>query len=614
MKKYGIFSNYAYFLSRWWKADRKLFALTGADIGLNVLAAAGITLLSAWVVSLLERHLALENVLLTIGMAVVGYVLIQSAWEFYNVMASFRIRKAIVQHFSMGLVQKSLELSYERLEENGIQEERKMAQLAVLDGLEEFWYSTSEILVNALKLLVFGGVVASLNPVLILILTGICLIQLTGYKIAADYEQKTKEKLKGLNVTKEYIQNKAFDVSAAKDIRLYQMQDWLKAVFRRTNRQYTRIRSRIGVGYFLYNIVEQLLQLIREAVIYGYLIYQISQGLNASLAVLYLRSATEFTDRFYRLSICLPEIIRIQNWLADYRKYMEEENRRPENEGEPVPERKGYGRQEEADGALEIEFRDVSFSYPGSRETVLSHLSFVIRAGEKLALVGLNGAGKTTIVKLICGFYSGYEGSIRINGRDLRSLDLEAYREKLAAVFQKTRLLSASVSENILCREDDGTEEEECERLLKSVELWDRVRTFPEGIHTILEKDVKEGGVLLSGGEEQKLLLARLLHKRAGLCLLDEPTAALDALAENRVYEQYRKLTEGRTVLFISHRLASTQFCDRILFLEDGRVREEGTHEELLALGGGYSRLFEVQRKYYAAQERQEGGSPDEFL
>ena len=442
MKKYGIFTNYAYFLSRWWKADRKLFALTGADIGLNVLAAAGITLLSAWVVSLLERHLALENVLLTIGMAVVGYVFIQSAWEFYNVMASFRVRKAIVQHFSMGLVQKSLELSYERLEENGLQEERKMAQLAVLDGLEEFWYSTSQILVNALKLLVFGGVVASLNPVLILILTGICLIQLTGYKIAADYEQKTKEKLKGLNVTKEYIQNKAFDVSAAKDIRLYQMQDWLKAVFRRTNRQYTRIRSRIGVGYFLYNIVEQLLQLIREAVIYGYLIYQISQGLNASLAVLYLRSATEFTDRFYRLSICLPEIIRIQNWLADYRKYMEEENRRPENEGEPVPERKGYGRQEEADGALEIEFRDVSFSYPGSRETVLSHLSFVIRAGEKLALVGLNGAGKTTIVKLICGFYSGYEGSIRINGRDLRSLDLEAYREKLAAVFQKTRLHS----------------------------------------------------------------------------------------------------------------------------------------------------------------------------
>ena len=232
MKKYGIFSNYAYFLSRWWKADRKLFALTGADIGLNVLAAAGITLLSAWVVSLLERHLALENVLLTIGMAVVGYVLIQSALEFYNVMASFRVRKAIVQHFSMGLVQKSLELSYERLEE-------------ILDGLEEFWYSTSEILVNALKLLVFGGVVASLNPVLILILTGICLIQLTGYKIAADYEQKTKEKLKGLNVTKEYIQNKAFDVSVAKDIRLYQMQDWLKAVFRRTNRQYTRIRSRI---------------------------------------------------------------------------------------------------------------------------------------------------------------------------------------------------------------------------------------------------------------------------------------------------------------------------------------------------------------------------------
>ena len=603
-RKHGILSNYRYFLAKWWQADRTLFALTGADIGLNVLTAVGLTLLSSWVVYLLERSLSLESVLFTVCAAVTAYVVAGSAQRFFSELWSgFRIEKAITQRFSMDLVKKSLELSYERLEENGIQEERKMAQLAVMDGLGEFWYSTSQILVNAMKLLIFGGVVASLNPALILILTVVCLIQLTGYRIAADYEQKTKEKLKGLNVTKEYIQNKAFDVAAAKDIRLYQMQDWLKAVFRRTNRQYTRIRSKIGLGYFLYNIVEQLLQLIREAVIYGYLIFQISQGMSASLAVLYLGAATEFSDRFYDLSTCLPEIIRIQNWLTDYRQYMEEKNRRPENEGGAVA----------CANALSIEFRDVSFSYPGSGQPVLSHLSFTLRAGEKLALVGLNGAGKTTIVKLICGFYSGYTGSIRINGAELSGLNLEAYRERIAAVFQKTQLLSATISENILCREDDGTEEKECEELLRRVELWERVKAFPQGVHTTLEKDVKEGGVLLSGGEEQKLLLARMLHKDAGLLLLDEPTAALDALAENRVYEQYRKLTGEKSVLFISHRLASTRFCDRILFLENGCVQEEGTHEQLLASGGGYSRLFEVQRKYYARQEMQEGGCEDAF-
>ena len=601
-KKHGIFSNYRYFLAQWWRADRKLFALSGADIALDVLVTAGLTLLSAYVVYLLEQRLALGNVLVILCAAVAAYVAVESAQTlFFHLARGFRIQKGVIQGFSMALVRKSLELSYERLEETEIQEERKMAQMAVLDGLEEFWYSSSQLLANALKVLVFGGVIASLNPALILLLTGICLIQLTGYKLAADYEQRTKEKLKSLNVTKEYIQNKAFDVSAAKDIRLYQMQDWLRAVFRRTNKQYTRIRSRIGIGYFLYNIVEQLLQFTREAVIYGYLIYQISQGMNASAAVLYLGAATEFADRFYNLSRCLPEIIRIQNWLTDYRQYMEEENRRPENEGEEVPE----GQNGKAE-ALAIEFRDVSFSYPGSGEAVLSHLSFTMRAGEKLALVGLNGAGKSTIVKLLCGFYSDYTGSILINGKELGCLNLQKYRERIAAIFQKTQLLSASISENIRCREDDGTEKESCEALLRRVELWDKVSTLPEGIHTSLQKNTSGEGVLLSGGEEQKLLLARMLYKGAGLCLLDEPTAAPDALAENRVYEQYRELTGERTVLFISHRLASTRFCDRILFLKDGGIREEGTHEELVSLGGDYSRLFEVQRKYYAEQARRE--------
>lgn len=597
-KKYGVFSNYRYFFAQWWHADRTLFVLSGADILLDVLVAAGLTILSSYVVYLLEQRLPLGNVLLILCVAVAAYVAVGSAQTLFNTLSlGMRIQKAVIQHFTMMLVRKSLDLSYERLEETKIQEERKMAQLAVLDGLDEFWYSTSQLLANALKVLVFGGMIASLNPALILLLSGICLIQLTGYKLAADYEQKTKEKLKHLNVTKEYIQNKAFDVSAAKDIRLYQMQDWLRTVFRRTNKQYTRIRSRIGIGYFLYNIVEQFLQLFREGVIYGYLIYQISQGMNASMAVLYLGAATEFADRFYKLSTFLPEILRIQNWLTDFRQYMEEENRRPEKEGELI----------RGTEPLEIEFRDVSFSYPGSENPVLSHLSFTMSAGEKLALVGLNGAGKSTIVKLVCGFYSDYTGSILVNGKELGRLNLEAYRERIAAIFQKTQLLSATISENVRCREDDGTEEEVCEALLRQVELWDKVTTIPEGIHTVLQKDTSGEGILLSGGEEQKLLLARMLYKQAGLCLLDEPTAALDALAENRVYEQYRDLTGERTVLFISHRLASTQFCDRILYLENGRVQEEGTHEELLALGGGYSRLFEVQRKYYARQAQEEG-------
>ena len=251
-----------------------------------------------------------------------------------------------------------------------------------------------------------------------------------------------------------------------------------------------------------------------------------------------------------------------------------------------------------------FKIENLSFTYPGSDNEVLSHLNLKIDFGKKIALVGSNGAGKSTIVKLICGFYSCYSGDIYINGINMKELDLADYRKKIAAVFQKTELLSTTVAENILCREENDPQE--VERCLKKVDLWDKIQGFSLGMDTVLHKDTSEEGIRLSGGEEQKLLLARAIHKNAGLFLLDEPTAALDALAENRMYEQYNELIEDKTALFISHRLASTQFCDKILFLKNGVICEEGTHSELMERGGSYYEMFEIQSKYYKNQKQQE--------
>lgn len=595
-KTYGIWSNYRYFYAGWRRADRLLFAIGGAAVILEIGAASGTIFLSACIVWLLEQRLGLFGVMSRLLAVLLAYILVQSFGKRFGNLSEFRVRKTTIQIFFMRLVRKSLALSYERLEEAKVQGERRMAENAVRDGLENFWLVTQESIAIAGKLLLSGTILAALNLRLVLLLTGICLVQFLGYKLAADHEQRTKEDLKGPDVTREYIQNKALDASVGKDIRIYQMQGWLRRVFRDTNRQCTRVRSRIAAGYFLYNIVEQLLQLLREGIIYGYLILQIGRGMNASLAVLYLGAAMEFADRFYDLSTCIPRLLRCQNWLTDYRRYLEEKDYHPQNEGE-TPDG-GWN------APVTIEFRDVSFTYPGSERAVLSHLSFRLRAGEKLALVGVNGAGKSTLVKLICGFYSGYEGKILIDGRELGELNLKEYRRKIAAVFQKTAVLSASVAENVLCREE--TDQAACEAVLEQVGLWDKIQELPEKAQTCMHRDVEENGVFFSGGEEQKLLLARALQKGAGVLLLDEPAAALDAIAETAMYEQYRSLTGLKSVLFISHRLASTRFCDRILFLENGRVQEEGTHEELMAQKGSYYQMFEVQRKYYRQEAAHE--------
>ena len=249
-----------------------------------------------------------------------------------------------------------------------------------------------------------------------------------------------------------------------------------------------------------------------------------------------------------------------------------------------------------------IEFEHVSFAYPGSDRKVLKDINLVVGKGEKVAIVGVNGAGKTTLMKLTCGLLLPVSGRILINGKDMAEIEPEERYSWFSCAFQDIQFLPLSIKENIsmLLEDADSLKIWEC---LKQAGIKDEIGSLPLRLDTMMEKTLNKNAVDFSGGQKQKLILARALYRDAGVLVLDEPTAALDALAENDIYEKYARFAKGKTSFFVSHRLSSTRFCDRILLINGGNIAEEGTHEELLAAGGLYAEMFEMQSKYYKEGE-----------
>lgn len=245
-----------------------------------------------------------------------------------------------------------------------------------------------------------------------------------------------------------------------------------------------------------------------------------------------------------------------------------------------------------------IEFRDVSFTYPGTQVKVLDHVSITIRSGEHLSIVGLNGAGKTTFVKLLCRLYDVDQGEILLDGVNIKDYEYVEYMKLFSVVFQDFKLLAFSIRENIIL--DQKASEEEIANIYKLAGIEDKIISLEKGIDTIIFKSFDKDGIELSGGEQQKLAIARALYKNSLIVILDEPTAALDPIAEYDIYRQFDTLVGGKTAIYISHRLSSCKFCDKIAVFAEGMIKEYGNHDELVNLSGGiYPEMFAAQAQYY---------------
>ena len=457
---------------------------------------------------------------------------------------------------------------------------------------------TLQLIKNIILWFLCGGIVSLVSPWLIPVLTLGPIVNWLASRIYQRWEYSIREQVETVGRKLAYITFLPGDFGAAKDIRIYGLAGWFRRLYCDIKAQSVGMRNRRLWREFLVRIADLLLILIRDGAAYALLIVMTARGeMSPDRFVLCFGAISSFAGFIGGIVSSFNGMRETSLVLCDLREYLD------------LPDRDGTGeaRAEDVKSGPEIVFDKVCYRYEGAEEDTIRDLSLTIRPCEKIALVGENGAGKTTLVKLICGLYQPTSGEIRVNGHPVGEYRTADYYTLFSPVFQDIRTSVFTLAETVSGAWESETDLERADTCMRMAGLGDKIDSLPLGIHTPLDKQVNEDGIELSGGELQKLMLARALYKDAPVLVLDEPTAALDPLAENAVYQNYNEMSAGKTALFISHRLASCRFCDRILCLDGGRIVESGSHAELMKQGGKYAGMYEMQSVWY-----REGGKPNE--
>ena len=460
------------------------------------------------------------------------------------------------------------------------------------DSGEAVWKTMTDLTTNVISFLIYLLLLAQAGPWV----AGLCMVLAAAGYFAGEHirswRYRHREEEGRLNSHLDYMIARSRDIQLAKDIRIFGIGPWLTELYGK----YVRLMQDFFAKAFRHDmwadLLDTALALLRNGAAYGLLIAMALRGeLNAAQFVLYFTAVSGFSQWVTGIFKQLAQLHRQSMELSTLREFQEIPEMFRFSDGEPLPVKE--------DHLYELELRDVSFRYPGAQNDTLSHMDLIIHPGEKLAVVGKNGAGKTTLIKLLCGLYDPTQGQVLLDGEDIRRYDRRDYYEHFSAVFQQFSVLAGTIAENVAQVPAEKVDLPRMWDCLERAGVADKIRRLPQKEATHLGRNVYLDGVELSGGQMQRLMLARALYKDAPVVVLDEPTAALDPIAESDLYQKYSDLTGDRTSVYISHRLASTRFCDRVLLIENGGIAEEGTHESLLEQGGRYAYLFSIQSKYY---------------
>ena len=509
-----------------------------------------------------------------------------------------KYQQRLDNHFNMLTGLHSMELDFQLTEDKEALDQVEKART----GMD--WYSggaygiAEQIFGFASNVLrVFGLVtIISLNaPLLLLVILAYVIIM--GFVSAKNNKIgfEVYKKLAKINRLFGYFGWNIVDFRYGKDIRLYDARKMMVDCWDRnsdaSNAQW-KWQAETGMKYYLIGNIANIIRMMGSYLYVGFL--AIKGVFSLGVLVQMIQAADELNNTLGGLVSNTQEILKRCNYAYEFVLFME------------YPEALEKGERAVDNEIREIEFRNVSFKYPGTDKMILDNISIKIGAGEHLSIVGLNGAGKTTFIKLLCRLYDPTSGEILVNGVNIKEYDYNQYMALFAPVFQDFRLFAFPIEENItLVDEDDkeyytGDEAERIEKIIEMVNLAQMMEKLEKGKKTTLFKYFEENGIEPSGGEQQKIAIARALYKSSPVVILDEPTAALDPIAEYEIYKQFHTLVGDKTAFYISHRLSSCRFCDTIAVFSEGKIAEYGNHDTLIKMAGGiYAKMFEAQAQYY---------------
>lgn len=510
---------------------------------------------------------------------------------------NFRMKMNTVRYnFIHMLSEKTMTMDFPYTEDPNILNEINIAQRTISnpnEGVGGVILKLFSIFGSFIGFLAFATIIFNLSPIILCILVLTVLLSYFTMIKAKDYERSRKDDLAKEERESYYASSTLSDFQFGKDIRVYGLKDILLCKKGESNARLLEIVKQVENRILKASTIDGILILIREVIIYSYLIYKaIYEGLSMGDFVMYSSAMNAFAI-WMDTTMKDIAIIKIQSlYISDFRDFLNKEDSKGVSNPTNIQDCEKY----------EIEFRNISFKYPHSDRYIFKDFSLRIGEGKKLAIVGINGAGKTTLVKLLTRLYQPTSGEILINGININDFDEDKYKDLFSVVFQDIKLFAFNIKENITFQ-DENVDDHKLNEAIEKSGLKGKIDSLEKGISTNMLKILDEEGIELSGGENQKLAMARALYKNGKIIVMDEPTAALDALAEYNLYQSFDNLIGNKTAIYISHRLSSTRFCDAIAFIEDGELKEYGNHDELMKLGNLYANMFNIQARYYKEVE-----------
>lgn len=580
--------NFVYMVKNWVKWDKKSLIYFFIRIPAMVLQPIITAYIPKAMIDCINEGATVER--LTLVVALLSVLVALTTWltPFMQelLLGSARI---IRMRYAVMAFNKNLNTSYINIESLDGREKNKRA----MEFYRGYYSSSADFIETCNQMLVcIVGVITSLaliykiNIFMILLILATCAAEFFLLKYLNKKEKWVKDSRSKIFVKFDYYYKLSKNLTASKDTRLYGFTDYFIAGIAKLITGLEDITAKYMHQSVKVGSTRALLNLARELVAYAYLTYLVCRGrLSVSDFIFYFGIITGFSNWIVQLVYNYSNIERCCNDCRGFRDFIESTE---ENKDKPSVD---------FDNVNSIEFKNVNFTYPNAEKSTINNMSFKVNKGENIAIVGENGAGKTTAIKLLCGLYYPTEGDILINGKSSKSFSADSYFDLFSAVFQDYNFLPMTIAENICAT--SNYDKEKLNSAFEKAGITDKINALPDKEKSFMIKDVYKNAVDFSGGEKQKLLLAKAIYKNAPVLILDEPTAALDPISENELYLKYNEMTDNKISFFISHRLSSTRFCDKILFIKNGTIAESGTHEELMALKGAYYRMYQIQSYYY---------------